>query len=181
MINPDKIRDVVGPGGKVINKIIQDTGAEIDIEQDGTIFITGKNEKSANKALEIVKEITHEYQVGEVFEKGIVSRIFEFGAMVEIAPKVEGLVHISELAPFRVNRVTDVVNIGDVIPVKIVGIDEMGRINLSLKAIDPNYARTRTKPSTESRGDIRDTRPRRQDGRNYPRDRRRPRQRNTPR
>ncbi len=146
-INPDKIRDVVGPGGKVINKIIADTGAEIDIEQDGTIFITGKNMESANKALEIVKEITHEYQVGEIFEKGTVSRIFEFGAMVEIAPKVEGLVHISELAPFRVNRVTDVVNVGDIIPVKIIEIDEMGRINLSLKEVDPNYAGTRTKPS----------------------------------
>jgi polyribonucleotide nucleotidyltransferase len=147
-INPDKIRDVVGPGGKVINKIIADTGAEIDIEQDGTIFITGKNMESAEKALEIVKEITHEYQVGETFEKGIVSRIFEFGAMVEIAPKVEGLVHISELAPFRVNRVTDVVNVGDVIPVKIIEIDEMGRINLSLKAIDPDYAGKKTKPAT---------------------------------
>ncbi|MFH0803925.1 MAG: polyribonucleotide nucleotidyltransferase [Candidatus Tagabacteria bacterium] len=146
-INPDKIRDVVGPGGKVINKIISDTSAEIDIEQDGTIFITGKNIESANKALEIVKEITHEYQVGEVFEKAMVSRIFEFGAMVEIAPKVEGLVHISELAPFRVNRVTDVVNVGDIIPVKIIEIDEMGRINLSLKAIDPNYASTKTKPA----------------------------------
>jgi polyribonucleotide nucleotidyltransferase len=177
MINPDKIRDVVGPGGKVINKIIADTGAEIDIEQDGTVFITGKNQESADKALEIVKEITHEYQVGETFQNGIVSRIFEFGAMVEIAPKVEGLVHISELAPFRVARVTDVVNIGDVIPVKIVSIDEMGRINLSLKAIDPNYARTRTKPSAGSQEDIGNARSRRQDrrpdrrisGRNRPR------------
>ncbi|MDP3052248.1 MAG: polyribonucleotide nucleotidyltransferase [bacterium] len=149
-INPDKIRDVVGPGGKVINKIIADTGADIDIEQDGTIFVTGKNEEGANKAIEIIKQITHEYQVGEICEKGIVSRIFEFGAMVEIAPKTEGLVHISELASFRVARVTDVVNIGDVIPVKIISIDEMGRINLSLKAVDPNYARTRTKPAADN-------------------------------
>jgi polyribonucleotide nucleotidyltransferase len=148
-INPDKIRDVVGPGGKMINKITAETGVEIDIEQDGTIFITGKNEESVNKAVEIVKKITHEYQVGEEF-KGIVSRIFEFGAMVEIAPKTEGLVHISELASFRVARVTDVVNIGDVIPVKIISIDEMGRINLSLKAVDPNYARTRTKPAADN-------------------------------
>jgi len=152
MINPDKIRDVVGPGGKVINKIIADTGADVDIEQDGTIFVTGKNEEGANKAIEIIKQITHEYQIGEICEKGIVSRIFEFGAMVEIAPKVEGLVHISELAPFRVNRVTDVVNIGDIIPVKIVGIDEMGRINLSLKEIDPNYAGTKTKPTPRGGG-----------------------------
>ncbi len=170
-INPDKIRDVVGPGGKVINKIIADTGADIDIEQDGTIFVTGKNEEGANKAIEIIKDITHEYQVGEICEKGVVSRIFEFGAMVEIAPKVEGLVHISELAPFRVNRVTDVINIGDVIPVKIVGIDEMGRINLSLKAIDPNYAGTRTKPAPagghereNGRRDQRSERPNRRGG-----------------
>lgn len=146
-IHPDKIREVIGPGGKVINKITETTGAEIDIEQDGTIFVTGKNEKSANQAVEIIKEITHEYQVGETF-KGIVSRIFEFGAMVEFAPGQEGLIHISELAPFRVNKVTDVVNIGDPIPVKIVGIDEMGRINLSLKAIDPNYARGKTTPAS---------------------------------
>lgn len=146
-INPDKIRDVIGPGGKVINKIMADTSAEIDVEQDGTIFVTGKNEESAKRAAEIIEEITHEYQAGETFEHGIVSRIFDFGAMVEIAPKVEGLVHISELAPFRVNRVTDVVDVGDVIPVKIIEIDEMGRINLSLKAIDPNYARTKTKPA----------------------------------
>jgi len=151
MINPDKIRDVVGPGGKMINKIIRDTGAEIDIEQDGTVFITGKNEEGANKAALIVKEITHEYQAGEIFEKGVVSRIFEFGAMVEIAPRIEGLVHISELAPFRVNSVDDVVSIGDIIPVKIVGIDEMGRINLSLKAIDPNYAQGKTKPGAVGR------------------------------
>ena len=185
-INPDKIRDVVGPGGKVINKIIEDTGAKIDIEQDGTIFITGKNEESMNKALQIVKEITHEYQVGEEFPKGIVSRIFEFGAMVEIAPKVEGLVHISELAPFRVNKVTDVVNIGDVIPVKIISIDEMGRINLSLKEVDPNYARTRIQSSrfdsesrrtTESEGNIRarDAKFQRNERRSHPRDHRRPR------
>ncbi len=146
-INPDKIRDVIGPGGKVINKIMADTGAEIDVEQDGTIFVTGKNEESAKKAAKIIEQITHEYQVGEIFEHGIVSRIFEFGAMVEIAPRVEGLVHISELAPFRVNKITDVVNIDDVIPVKIIEIDEMGRINLSLKAIDPNYAGTKTKPA----------------------------------
>jgi polyribonucleotide nucleotidyltransferase len=142
-INPEKIREVIGPGGKTINKITEATGAEIDIEQNGTIFITGKNEKDATKAAEIVKEITHEYQVGEIL-KGIVTRIFDFGAMVEFAPKQEGLVHISELAPFRVDRVTDVVQTGDLIPVKIVSIDDLGRFNLSLKAVDPNYARRKS-------------------------------------
>ncbi|MBI2507111.1 MAG: polyribonucleotide nucleotidyltransferase [Candidatus Niyogibacteria bacterium] len=131
-INPDKIRDVVGPGGKTINKIIDETGAEIDIEQTGEIFITGKNQESAEKAAEIIKNLTREYLAGEEFV-GKVSRIFEFGAMVEIGPKQEGLVHISELAPYRVNKVRDVVQIGDEVPVKIISIDELGRVNLSIK------------------------------------------------
>ncbi len=132
-INPEKIRDVIGPGGKIINSIIEETGAELDVEQDGTIFITGER-KAAEAALEKVKEITREYEVGETFE-GKVSRIFDFGAMVEFAPKQEGLVHISELAPFRVERVEDVVDIGDRVPVKIISIDDLGRINLSIKAM----------------------------------------------
>ncbi|OGZ29674.1 MAG: polyribonucleotide nucleotidyltransferase [Candidatus Niyogibacteria bacterium RIFCSPLOWO2_01_FULL_45_48] len=131
-INPDKIRDVVGPGGKTINKIIDETGAEIDIEQTGEIFITGRNRESAEKAAEAVKNLTHEYAVGEEFT-GKVSRIFEFGAMVEMGTKQEGLVHISELAPYRVGKVRDVVNIGDEVPVKIISIDELGRVNLSIK------------------------------------------------
>ncbi|MDP3785086.1 MAG: polyribonucleotide nucleotidyltransferase [bacterium] len=130
-INPEKIRDVIGPGGKMINSIIDETGAQIDVEQDGTVYITGRRE-AAERALEKVKEITHEYQMGETFE-GTVSRIFDFGAMVEFAPGIEGLVHISELAPFHVNRVEDIVDIGDKVPVKIIGIDELGRINLSIK------------------------------------------------
>lgn len=132
-INPEKIRDLIGPGGKMINSIIDETGATVDVEQDGSVFITGTSEGAA-KALEKVKEITREYLVGETFE-GTVSRIFDFGAMVEIGPKQEGLVHISELAPFRVNRVTDVVDIGDKVPVKIKNIDEMGRLNLTIKEL----------------------------------------------
>ena len=132
-INPEKIREVIGPGGKVINAIIAETGAQVDVEQDGSVFITGERE-GAERALEKIKEITHEYQVGETFE-GIVSRIFDFGAMVEIAPGQEGLVHISELAPFRVGRVEDVVAVGDTVPVKIISIDELGRGNLSIKEL----------------------------------------------
>ncbi|MEK7480972.1 MAG: polyribonucleotide nucleotidyltransferase [Patescibacteria group bacterium] len=131
----DKIREVVGPGGKVINEIIAQTGAEVDIEQTGKIYITGPTKKAAEQALARIEEITHEYEVGETFENGRVTRIFGFGAMVEFAPGQEGLVHISELAPFRVNVVEDVVETGDVVPVKIVGIDEQGRINLSIKAL----------------------------------------------
>ena len=131
-IDPEKIKDVIGPGGKTINKIADDTGAEIDIEQTGQVFITGKDAESAEKAAAVVKAITREFVVGEEFV-GHVSRIFEFGAMVEIAPRQEGLVHISELAPFRVAKVGDVVKLGDEVPVKIVGIDDLGRINLSIK------------------------------------------------
>jgi len=132
-INPDRIRDLIGPGGKMINSIIDETGATVDVEQDGTVFITGSAEGS-EKALAKVKEVTHEFEVGETLE-GTVSRIFDFGAMVEIAPKQEGLVHISELATFRVERVTDVVDVGDKVPVKIKSIDELGRINLSIKDV----------------------------------------------
>lgn len=129
----DKIREVVGPGGKVINEIIAQTGADVDIEQTGRIFITGPTKEAAEKALARIEEITHEYEIGETFENGRVTRIFGFGAMVEFAPGQEGLVHISELAPFRVNRVEDIVEVGDAVPVKIVSIDEQGRINLSIK------------------------------------------------
>lgn len=129
----DKIREVVGPGGKIINEIIAQTGADVDIEQTGRIFVTGPTKEAAEKALARIEQITHEYQIGEAFEQGRVTRIFGFGAMVEFASGQEGLVHISELAPFRVNRVEDVVDIGDVVPVKIISIDEQGRINLSIK------------------------------------------------
>ncbi|MEK7576454.1 MAG: S1 RNA-binding domain-containing protein, partial [Patescibacteria group bacterium] len=130
----DKIRDIIGPGGKVINEIIAETGAQIDIEQTGDVFITGPNEESARKAEQLIKAIIKEFEIGEVLT-GTVSRIFEFGAMVEVGPGQEGLVHISELANFRVGKVTDIVNIGDTVTVKIIEIDSMGRINLSIKAL----------------------------------------------
>ncbi len=133
-IDPDKIRDVIGPGGKMINSIIAETGAEIDIEQDGSIFITALREENLKQAYEKIKMLTKEFEIGETF-MGRVTRIFPFGAMVEVAPGQEGLVHISELAPFRVNQVTDVVTPGDEVPVKVVGIDDQGRINLSIKAV----------------------------------------------
>jgi len=132
-INPEKIREVVGPGGKVINEIINETGAAIDIEQSGMVYITAEKAEAAQKAYDWIKNITREVKVGEVFQ-GKVKRIMEFGAFTEILPGQEGLVHISQLAPYRVNRVEDVVKIGDIIPVKVIEIDEQGRINLSLKA-----------------------------------------------
>lgn len=131
-INPDKIRDVIGSGGKVINEIIKETGATIDIEDDGTIFVASPNKESIEKAIKWIETLTHEVTVGEVFQ-GRVTKILAFGAFVEVLPKQEGLVHISELAPYRVARVEDIVNVGDIIKVEVIGIDEQGRINLSRK------------------------------------------------
>jgi len=136
-INPSKIREVIGPGGKMINEIIDECGVSIDIEDSGKIFVTADKEEAAYKAVEWIKNITREAKVGETFQ-GKVSRILTFGAFVEIFPGTEGLVHISQLANYRVNKVEDIVKIGDIIPVKVISIDEQGRINLSLKAANEN-------------------------------------------
>lgn len=130
-INPDKIREVIGPGGKVINEIIDKTGAAIDIEDSGLIFVTGEKEEAAKKAVSWIKSITREVKVGEVFE-GKVKRILEFGAFVEILPGQEGLIHISKLSDKRVNKVEDVLKLGDRVTAKVISIDEQGRINLAL-------------------------------------------------
>ena len=131
-INPVKIREVIGPGGKVINEIIEECGVSIDIEDSGRIFVTAEKEEAARKAVEWIKNITREVKVNEIFQ-GKVKRILDFGAFVEILPGQEGLVHISQLATYRVNKVEDIVKVGDIIPVKVISIDEQGRINLSLK------------------------------------------------
>ena len=131
-INPEKIRDVIGPGGKVINEIIDATGVDIDIEQDGLVMITSTNADGAARAVEWVKRLTREAVVGELFE-GKVTRIMDFGAFVEILPRQEGLVHISELAPQRVQRVEDVVKLGQIVTVRLMQIDDQGRLNLSIK------------------------------------------------
>ncbi|MDO8600570.1 MAG: polyribonucleotide nucleotidyltransferase [bacterium] len=137
-INPEKIGALIGPGGKIINGIIAETGVQIDIEDDGTVFITSDNKEGMDKALALVKNVTKEIKAGELLE-GKVTRVFEFGVMVEVAPRQEGMVHISELAPWRVERVTDIVKIGDVIPVLVKEIDDQGRINLSLKRVPGRY------------------------------------------
>jgi len=131
-INPEKIREVIGPGGRVIHEIMGECQVSIDIEETGKVFITAEKEEAAEKAVAWIKNITREVKVGEIFQ-GKVKRILDFGAFAEILPGQEGLIHISQLAPFRVNKVEDIVKIGDVVPVKVISIDEQGRINLSLK------------------------------------------------
>ncbi len=133
-INPDKIRDVIGPSGKQINKIIEETGVKIDIEQDGTIFISSTDESSNQKAKKIIEDLVREVEVGQLY-LGKVKRIEKFGAFVEIFSGKDGLVHISELALERVGKVEDVVKIGDEILVKVTEIDKQGRVNLSRKAV----------------------------------------------
>ena len=131
-INPDKIREVIGAGGKVINKIIEETGVKIDIEDDGTVFVGSIDEENAQKAIKMIEGIAKEIEPGEIY-MGKVVRIMNFGAFVEILPGKEGMVHISKLDRKRVEKVEDVVNIGDEFLVKVLDIDEQGRINLSRK------------------------------------------------
>lgn len=130
-IDPDKIREVIGPGGKIINEIIAQTGASIDIEDTGLIFVTGEKEESVKKAIDWIKAITKVVEVGEVYE-GTVKRILDFGAFVEILPGQDGMIHISKLAATHVNKVEDVVKINDRVTVKVILVDDQGRINLSL-------------------------------------------------
>ncbi|WP_339280053.1 polyribonucleotide nucleotidyltransferase [Paenibacillus sp. FSL W8-1187] len=133
-INPDKIRDVIGAGGKIINKIIEETGVKIDIEQDGMVYIASSNEEMNKRARSIIEGIVKEVVVGEIYT-GTVKRIEKFGAFVEILPNKDGLVHISQLSTERVAKTEDAVSIGDVITVKVTEIDGQGRINLSRKAV----------------------------------------------
>ena len=131
-INPDKIREVIGSGGKVIQKIVADTGAKIDIEDDGSIFISAVSSESIKRAKAIIDAIVFEPVVGEIYE-GTVTRIIPIGAFVEYAPGKEGMVHISKLAQTRTEKVEDVVSVGDTVRVKFLGTDEKGRVNLSMK------------------------------------------------
>jgi len=133
-INPDKIRDVIGAGGKIINKIIDETGVKIDIEQDGKVFIASADQDANERAKEIIEGIVREVVIGEIY-LGTVKRIEKFGAFVEILPNKDGLVHISQISTERVAKVEDVLKIGDQITVKVTEIDNQGRVNLSRKAV----------------------------------------------
>lgn len=132
MINPEKIGAVIGPGGKVIRQIIEETGTDINVEDDGSVTLTGPDQESVAKAEDFIMGLTEEVEINKVYE-GTVRRIFEFGAMVEIMPGKEGLIHISKLDSKRVNKVEDIVNIGDRVKVMVIKVDDRGRIDLSRK------------------------------------------------
>jgi polyribonucleotide nucleotidyltransferase len=133
-VTQDKIGTVIGPGGKTIRSIIDETKTTVDINDEGLVLIGSNDEASARRAIEIIEGLTKEAVVGDVYT-GKVTRILNFGAMVEILPGKEGLVHISELEDYRVAKVEDVVSVGDEITVKVIEIDNMGRVNLSRKAV----------------------------------------------
>lgn len=161
-IDPDKIRDIIGPGGKVVREIQSATGAEIDIEDDGRVHVAAVDRESAEAAIHMIEEITADVEVGKIY-KGAITRIMNFGAFCTVARGKEGLIHISELAPQRVNEVTDVVNVGDEVNIKVIEIDKMGRINLSkvqadveLGLVDPSEVTPRDRGSdrgSRDRGD----------------------------
>ncbi|KAF1677502.1 polyribonucleotide nucleotidyltransferase [Staphylococcus hominis] len=134
-IKPEKIRDVIGPGGKKINEIIDETGVKLDIEQDGTIFIGAVDQEMINRAREIINEITREAEVGQVYHAKV-KRIEKYGAFVELFPGKDALLHISQISKDRINKVEDVLKIGDTIEVKITEIDKQGRVNASHKVLD---------------------------------------------
>ncbi|MFP4539633.1 MAG: polyribonucleotide nucleotidyltransferase [Candidatus Paceibacterota bacterium] len=137
-IQKEQIGLVIGPGGKTINEIKNVTGADIDIEDDGTVYIISSKGGGAEQAKKMIEEMTHEYKKGEVF-KGEVVKITEFGAFVKIGPGTEGLVHISEIAPSRIEKVEDVLSVGDEVPIIIKDIDEKERLKLSIKEVDPDF------------------------------------------
>jgi polyribonucleotide nucleotidyltransferase len=131
-IKPDRIRDLIGPGGKVIRGITEETGVKIDVEDDGTVYVASAEGESMQRAIDKIRAITAEAEVGKIY-RGTVRKIVDFGAFVEIFPGTDGLVHISQLADERVRKVSDVIKEGDVIPVKVLEVDRSGKIRLSRK------------------------------------------------
>jgi polyribonucleotide nucleotidyltransferase len=136
-INPEKIGDIIGPGGKTIKKIVEETGVDIDIEQDGRVLITSKDAEGTDKAIAIIKDLTREIEAGEIFEEGKVVRIEDFGAFVELVPGKDGLVHVSEISWERTEKVSDVLKMGQIVKVKVKEIDSQGRVALTIKGLMP--------------------------------------------
>ena len=160
-INPEKIREVIGPGGKMINKIIAETGVKIDIEDDGRVYIATPDEAAATKARRIIEGIAKDVEVGDVY-LGKVVRIMNFGAFIELTPGKDGMLHISKMADHRVEKVEDVMNIGDEIEVKVNEIDSQGRVNLIRNDITYPAASEGNRNGGERR-----SRPPRRDGRPF--------------
>ena len=134
-INPSKIRDVIGSGGKVIREICETTGAKIDIEDDGNVTVAGLTQKAMDAAVKMIQDIACDPETGRIYE-GKVVKTAEFGAFVNFMGGRDGLVHISELAPTRVQKTEDVVKVGDIVQVKVLGVDDRGKIKLSMKAVN---------------------------------------------
>jgi len=150
MINPEKVADCIGPAGKVIKKIISQTNSKIEIEESGKITIAASDTESAKKALEMIREITAEAEVGKIYD-GKVVRIEEYGAFVEILPNLVGLLHISEIAPYRIRNVRDVLKLGQAVRVKVLAIDEDNKIKLSKKVLEQDSQRPYGSPSSDEK------------------------------
>lgn len=138
-IDPKKIGEVIGPGGRIIKRIIEETGAAIDIEDDGTVYISAKEDEVSTRARQMIEGIVKEAKVGEIYDAHV-TRLMDFGAFAEIFPGKEGLIHISEIAHHRVESVDEYLKVGDPVKVKVISIDEQGRVNLSKKALEPRPA-----------------------------------------
>ncbi len=150
----EKIREVIGTGGKMVNKIIDETGVTIDIKDDGNIFVTSTDVDGIKRALKMIEDVIHDFEIGEIYENAPVTRIESFGAFVDLLPGREGLCHISQLANERVENVEDVVKVGDTLTVKVVEIDEKGRVNVSHKAtLPPTDLSRNARRNFDSRGD----------------------------
>ena len=147
-IKTDKIKDVIGSGGKTINKIIEETGVKMDIEEDGTVFIYSANSQSGERAKEIVEGIVREIEVGGIYN-GTVTRLMTFGAFVDVGGGKEGLLHISKISKERVEKVEDVLAVGDKITVKVYEIDHQGRINLTRKGLEDGEQKEEQQEVTE--------------------------------
>jgi len=140
-ISPEKIKDVIGPGGKVIKKIIEDTGCDIQVENDGRVSVASQSKEKADLAIAIVKQITAEAEVGRIYQ-GMIRKIMPFGAFCEILPGTDGLIHVSEIADGYVKRVEEFLKEGDIVKVKVLGIDERGKISLSMKQVPKDLNQT---------------------------------------
>jgi polyribonucleotide nucleotidyltransferase len=150
-INPEKIREVIGPGGKVINKITAETGVRIDIEQDGRVNVASADEEAARRAIKMIEDIVREVKVGEIYT-GRVTRLMNFGAFIEVLPGKEGLLHVSELGDGeRVERVEDAVKVGDEVTVRVREIDNLGRVNLT-KRLTPGPEDEAAREAARARG-----------------------------